>query len=70
MAETVYKHVEVTGSSSASLEAAIQTAIRRAGVTLRNLRWFEVLEIRGAISEAAVESWQVTIKIGFVVEED
>ncbi len=70
MTAPVYKHVEVTGTSATSMDDAIQNAIRRAGVTLRNLRWFEVTEIRGAISDAKVEAWQVTVKIGFVVEED
>lgn len=69
MEDKVFKHVEVTGTSSVSLEEAIQNAIRRAGLTVRNLRWFEVVEIRGAISEASVSQWQVTIKIGFVVED-
>lgn len=69
MEDRVFKHVEVTGTSSVSLEEAIQNAIRRAGETVRNLRWFEVVEIRGAIGDAAVAQWQVTIKIGFVVED-
>jgi len=69
MGERVYKQIEVTGTSTVSLEDAIQTAVARAARTLRHLRWFEVVEIRGAIQEAAVAQWQVTVKIGFAIED-
>lgn len=69
MEEHVYKHVEVTGSSATSLEAAVQNAVGRAAKTLRHLRWFEVKETRGVIENGNVAMWQVTVKIGFTLEE-
>lgn len=65
----VYKIIELTGSSGTSLEDAIQNAVSRAGQTLRNLRWFEVVDIRGYIENSRVAYWQVTVKIGFTLEE-
>ncbi|NLG70826.1 MAG: dodecin domain-containing protein [Chloroflexi bacterium] len=65
----VYKIIELTGSSDTSLEDAIQNAVSRAGQTLRNLRWFEVVDIRGYIENSRVAYWQVTVKIGFTLEE-
>ena len=65
----VYKKIELTGTSGTSLEDAIQSAIARAAQTVRNLRWFEVTETRGTIKDGAVAEWQVTLKIGFTLEE-
>lgn len=65
----VYKIIEVTGSSQTSLEDAIQNAVARTAQTVRNLRWFEVVETRGYIEDGKVAYWQVTVKIGFNVEE-
>lgn len=67
--DPVYKLIEVTGTSTTSLEGAIQNAIKRASETVNNLRWFQVIETRGSIDEDKVMAWQVTIKIGFKVEE-
>ena len=69
MSEHVYKVVELTGSSAESAEAAVRNAIRKAASTVRNMRWFEVIETRGHIEGAEVAHWQVTIKIGFTVED-
>lgn len=69
MAERVYKKIELTGTSDASLEDAISNAVQHAGETLRNMRWFEVVETRGRIVDAKVTEWQVTLKIGFALEE-
>lgn len=69
MAEHVYKTVELVGSSTSSMEDAIRLAITRAGRTLRNLRWFEVLETRGEIADNRVAHWQVTLKVGFTLDE-
>jgi flavin-binding protein dodecin len=69
MAEHVYKTVELVGSSTSSMEDAIRLAITRAGRTLRNLRWFEVMETRGEIAEGRVAHWQVTLKVGFTLDE-
>ena len=64
----VYKITEVAGSSPEGLEAAIANAIERTAESVRNLRWFEVTEMRGQIDGDAVAHWQVTLKIGFTVE--
>jgi flavin-binding protein dodecin len=69
MAEHVYKTVELVGSSTSSMEDAIRLAITRAGRTLRNLRWFEVVETRGEIADGRVAHWQVTLKVGFTLDE-
>ena len=69
MSDHVYKHVELTGSSTSSMEAAIQNAIGRAAKTLRNLQWFEVTDTRGHIKDGKIEFWQVTIKAGFTLED-
>lgn len=68
MSEHVYKVVELVGSSPNSIEDAIQGAVTRASQTLRNLRWFEVMETRGHIHEGRVEHYQVTLKVGFTME--
>lgn len=70
MPDHVYKKIELTGSSTESIEDAVQNAIRRAAKTVRNMRWFEVVETRGYIEEGSVSYWQVTIKIGFTIEEE
>lgn len=69
MSDHVYKKVEVVGSSQESLENAIENAVNRAGKTLRNMRWFEVGEIRGHIAEGKVDHWQVGVKIGFTLDD-
>jgi flavin-binding protein dodecin len=69
MAEHVYKSIEITGSSSKSVEDAINGAIARASKTLHNLRWFQVSEVRGAIEDNRVGHWQVTMKVGFTLDE-
>ncbi len=68
MKNHVYKNIELTGTSTVSIEDAIQTAIKRAGKTIKNLRWFEVTETRGDIDKQRVAHWQVTLKVGFTVE--
>ncbi|UCC64065.1 MAG: dodecin domain-containing protein [Anaerolineae bacterium] len=69
MNDRVYKLIEVTGTSTTTLEDAIQNAVARAAETVRNLRWFEVVETRGAIQDGQVAQWQVTLKIGFALED-
>ena len=66
--EHVYKVVELVGSSSTSIEDAINTAISRASETLRNLRWFEVLQTRGHIENGRTVHFQVTLRVGFTLE--
>lgn len=69
MSEHVYKTVELTGSSPNSMEEAVSNAVERAGQTLRNLRWFEVTDTRGHIADGRIGHWQVTVKIGFTLDE-
>jgi dodecin len=69
MTDNVYKVVELVGSSETSIEDAIQNAISRAGLTLRNLRWFEVVQTRGHIAEGRVAYYQVQLRVGFTLEE-
>ena len=69
MGSTVYKIMELTGTSPTSIEEAVQNAVARASQTVRHMRWFEVVETRGAIKDNAVAEWQVTVKIGFALEE-
>jgi flavin-binding protein dodecin len=69
MDEHIYKKVELTGSSTTSIEEAIQNAITKATKTLRNVHWFEVVETRGYIENGKVSYWQVTVKVGFRLED-
>ena len=69
MAEHVYKKIEIVGSSPNGMEEAVHNALSRAGKTIRNMRWFEVIETRGYIDEGKIEHWQVTLKVGFTLEE-
>lgn len=64
-----FKQITVTGTSTESMEDAVEGAVATASKTVRHMRWFEVIETRGALNEGAVAEWQVTVKIGFVVEE-
>jgi flavin-binding protein dodecin len=69
MPQHVYKSLELTGSSTESVEDAVRGAIQRASKTVHNLRWFQVQEIRGHIEDQQVAHWQVTMKVGFTLEE-
>jgi flavin-binding protein dodecin len=69
MSEHVYKQVELTGSSKTSVEDAVQNAITKATKTLRNLHWFQVVDTRGYVENGKVDYWQVTIKLGFRVDD-
>ena len=69
MKDHIYKLIELTGTSDTSIEAAISNAIRRASASVKNLRWFQVIETRGDIEADRVAHWQVTLKVGFTVED-
>jgi dodecin len=69
MSEHVYKIVELTGSSPIGVEDAVRNAVDRGSRTLRNMRWFEVVDMRGHIEDGAIGHWQVTVKIGFTLED-
>ncbi len=69
MSEHVYKNIEITGSSPTSSDDAIRRAIAHAAKSVHNMRWFQVMETRGHIEKGTVAHWQVTIKIGFTLDE-
>jgi dodecin len=69
MPENVYKIIELAGSSDVSISKAIDRAISKAGETVRQLGWFEVTQIRGHIERGKIDSYQVTLKAGFKLEE-
>ncbi len=64
----VYKKIELVGTSPEGIEKAVENAISLASTTIRNLRWFEVIETRGHIEDGRVAHWQVTIKAGFTLD--
>ncbi len=68
MSDHVYKKIELVGSSPNSIEDAVKNAIERASKTLRNLRWFEVVETRGHLDGGKIAHWQVTIEVGFTLD--
>jgi dodecin len=69
MTDHVYKSVEITGSSPEGVTEAIDRAIAKASETLRHLDWFEVVSMRGQIEDGRVAYHQVTLKIGFRIED-
>jgi flavin-binding protein dodecin len=69
MPDSVYKIIELVGSSETSISKAIDQAISQAGETVRQLGWFEVMQIRGHIEAGKVDSYQVTLKAGFKLED-
>jgi flavin-binding protein dodecin len=68
MTEHVYKTIEITGSSTTSIEDGVRAALQRTGESLHNLRWFQVTDIRGHIEGGQVDHYQVTVKIGFTLD--
>ncbi len=69
LSDHVYRLSEIVGSSTTSVDDAIRTAVRRAGETVRNIEWFQTQEIRGQVVDGEVSYFQVTMKIGFRVDE-
>jgi flavin-binding protein dodecin len=65
----VYKMIELTGSSPNGIEDAVNNAVNRASKTVRNMRWFEVTETRGHIENGKISHWQVTLKVGFTLDD-
>lgn len=68
MSDHIYKKIEIVGSSPESIEKAIENAIAKASESIRNMRWFEVVETRGHIDNQKVAHYQVTLKIGFTID--
>lgn len=69
MSDHIYKIIELTGTSTTSQEEAIRNAVRRAAKTVKHMRWFEVTETRGNIEGGEISHWQVSLKVGFTIEE-
>ena len=69
MSENVYKKIELVGSSPKSIEDAVTNALARAKKTVRNMRWFEVIETRCHIEKGKIDHWQVTLKVGFTLDK-
>lgn len=70
MTNHVYKLVELVGSSTAGTDDAVRNAIETAALSIRNIDWFEVTETRGHVKDGKIAHYQVTLKVGFRVEED
>lgn len=69
MADRVYKLIELVGSSRSGTDDAIRNAIETAGKSVRHIDWFEVVETRGHVQDGKVAHWQVTLKVGFTLED-
>ena len=67
--EPTYRLTEIVGTSSDSVQQAIRNGIARAGETVRHIDWYEVKEIRGTVVDGDVAQFQVTMKVGFLVED-
>lgn len=69
MSEHVYKKIEITGSSAESSDQAVRNAVQKAAKTIKHMDWFEVVETRGEIKNGQVGYWQVTVKVGFRLDD-
>jgi len=67
--EHVYKILELVGSSEKGIEGAIENAVSRASKTVREMKWFEVVQVRGHIEDGTVRHFQVVLRVGFTLED-
>ena len=70
MTDRTYRVTEIVGTSPDGITEAVDNGIKRAGQTLRHLDWFEVTNIRGQVTDTSVSHYQVTMKLGFRLEDD
>jgi flavin-binding protein dodecin len=70
MSDHVYKKIELAGTSATGIDDAVSMAVARASESLHNLRWFEVTEIRGDVENGKVKHWQVSLKVGFTLDDN
>ena len=70
MGAHIYKKIEVVGSSPISIEEAVQNAVAKASESIRNIRWVELVETRCHVEEQKIAYWQVTVKIGFTLDDN
>jgi dodecin len=68
MSDHIYKKIELVGSSPNGIEDAVNNAVTRAGKTIRNMKWFELSELRGHLEDGKIAHWQVTVKVGFTLD--
>ncbi|HET7313220.1 dodecin [Salinisphaera sp.] len=68
MSDNVYKSIELTGSSETSQEDAVRKAVTEASKSIKHMRWFQVIDTRGHIEDDEIAHWQVTVKIGFTLD--
>ena len=69
MSEHIYKHIRLTGSSKKGSDDAVKNAIDKAAETVKKINWFKVLETRGHVDDDAIQYWQVTVEVGFRLED-
>jgi flavin-binding protein dodecin len=69
MSDHIYKKLELTGSSTSSIEEAVNNSLTKASKSIHNLRWFEMVEIRGEIGDKTVSHWHATTKVGFTLDK-
>lgn len=69
MSNHVYRITEVVGSSPESVQQAIRNGVARVSATVRNVEWFEATEIRGHVVDGEIDAFQVTLKVGFRLED-
>jgi len=69
MPDHVYKSLELTGTSTTSIEDAVNSALSKASKTVHNLRWLEIVGLRGHIEKDKVAHWQVSFKVGFALDD-
>jgi dodecin len=69
MSNHVYKTIELVGSSPTSSDEAVRVALTRAAKTVRQMRWFQVTDTRGHIEDGRIAHWQVTVRVGFTLED-
>ena len=70
MSAHIYKKIEIVGSSPTSIEEAVNNAVAKASESIRNIKWIEIVETRGHVENQKIAYWQVTIQIGFTLDED
>lgn len=69
MSDHTYKKVEIVGTSTNGIEDAVNSALKKASESIHNMRWFEVKEVRGNIDKDHVDHWQVTMLVGFTLDD-
>ena len=69
MSDHIYRVTEIVGTSPDGIDQAVRNAVARASATIRHVDWFEVVQVRGQIAEGEVEHFQVSLKVGFRLDD-